>query len=377
MKKIIFILIALFTNFAFSNNSQDDLHKIIEYENSFFEDSLGCYAVKDSEKSPYITLKAISNLPGSEMLEMPISTFNLESEHNNLQVDHDGNYIAHYKIIDPDKHAGIVLTTTLEPYISCDITLTPYIENKEKQNRRVRRSAFSLGRSKGVSDHIVVVGRRSGQSSLRHSSIFGRSSFKFFKTNKAKRFASKSLAEQRKALRKKHKLRRFALNDVLKNYSPLKVKVPVGSRTIKRIELEKDRMMHILQRHHPAYWDGVRKSKQTFFSKGYFASERGIERIKKDVKNILEENRHRFIGYDGGRVKINSEAKTTFKDMRPAYKLVVENGKVVQLYPKDKNVHIRDRMARLQYRFTTEPRRKHEDDYMYEALKDTGFLRDY
>jgi hypothetical protein len=81
-------------------------------------------------------------------------------------------------------------------------------------------------------------------------------------------------------------------------------------------------MTHILERHHPTYWDGSVKPTQTFFDKKMSVSD-----IEDAVSQIVTQNRDRLreIGDGRGQVIGIVEGKR--------YMLGVTDGHVRQFYP--------------------------------------------
>ena len=74
------------------------------------------------------------------------------------------------------------------------------------------------------------------------------------------------------------------IND-LKNFSGKDYHI--GNQTFK---LDKSGMKHILERHHPEYWDGSVKSQQSFFDKKMSISDisDAIDSVMKQNRNVLE-----------------------------------------------------------------------------------------
>lgn len=81
-------------------------------------------------------------------------------------------------------------------------------------------------------------------------------------------------------------------------------------------------MKHILERHHPQFWNGTSKSAQTFFNPKMSVS---------DVRNVVHgalRNHYSSIRNLGSRTGTYIGSYSGVN-----YKLVVSNGHVVQFYP--------------------------------------------
>ncbi|WP_239349505.1 hypothetical protein [Snodgrassella communis] len=57
-----------------------------------------------------------------------------------------------------------------------------------------------------------------------------------------------------------------------------------------KLLLDKKGLKHILQRHHPMYWDGSVKATQSFFSKNTTVKE-----IEKGINEVIKQNRSTII----------------------------------------------------------------------------------
>lgn len=108
------------------------------------------------------------------------------------------------------------------------------------------------------------------------------------------------------------------VNSALNGYRTVNFKF--GDKTYK---LTKDTMKHILERHHPKYWNGSTKSTQTFLNDRL--SIKDVENIIRQTANqnynLLKNSKHRVITVEG---RVNGIK----------YHLKFDNGKVVQFYPK-------------------------------------------
>lgn len=93
-----------------------------------------------------------------------------------------------------------------------------------------------------------------------------------------------------------------------------------GSHSFK---LDKAGMKHILQRHHPKYWNGSKTDKQTFFNPNMSVN---------DVKNLA----HGALKQGRNKLAKNGMKSTrwegTYNGIK--YKITVDKGRVVQLYPR-------------------------------------------
>lgn len=108
------------------------------------------------------------------------------------------------------------------------------------------------------------------------------------------------------------------LPNALKGYDSLDV--TVGGSVYKT---DKGDMTHILERHHPDYWNGTVKDKQTFFNENMT-----IDDVKDVIKQLLEENQDKVnqIGANGiGSFEAVVDGVT--------YHVGLNKGHVGQLYP--------------------------------------------
>ncbi|OPH47371.1 hypothetical protein BC351_40160 [Paenibacillus ferrarius] len=88
--------------------------------------------------------------------------------------------------------------------------------------------------------------------------------------------------------------------------------------------LDKSGMTHILERHHPSYWDGSVKSSQTFFNENL-----SIDDISNGIQSVMNQNRQTLINRGStGMYQITGSFNGT------EYILGLNNGRVGQFYPK-------------------------------------------
>ncbi|UOX93484.1 hypothetical protein MUY14_39135 [Amycolatopsis sp. FBCC-B4732] len=89
--------------------------------------------------------------------------------------------------------------------------------------------------------------------------------------------------------------------------------------------LNKDYIKHILERHHPRYWDGSFKATQTFFD-----SRMTIPDIEDAIRQVLTQNQAKIIANGG------TNANTAIEGVvnGVTYKGTVAGGKIVQFFPK-------------------------------------------
>ncbi|EPG7576104.1 RHS repeat domain-containing protein [Providencia rettgeri] len=93
-----------------------------------------------------------------------------------------------------------------------------------------------------------------------------------------------------------------------------------GNETFK---LDKSGMKHILERHHPDFWDGSIKAKQTFFSRDMKVSD-----ITDAVENVVKQNRDTLIKKGTvGKYQISGQYQGQ------DYVVGFKNGRVGQFYP--------------------------------------------
>jgi hypothetical protein len=109
------------------------------------------------------------------------------------------------------------------------------------------------------------------------------------------------------------------LVNCLKNFS--EQTYHFGSETFK---LEEERMQHFLERHHPNFWDGKEKQKQTFFE-----PKMSINDIAEALEAVLQQNQETLI-------KKGSQSIYQIKGNHNGveYVLGVNIGRIGQFYPK-------------------------------------------
>ena len=94
-----------------------------------------------------------------------------------------------------------------------------------------------------------------------------------------------------------------------------------GNQTFK---LDKAGMKHILERHHPEYWDGSVKAKQSFFS-----DIMTIDDISFAIEDIMKQNREALINKGAvGKYQITGLTNGV------EYVFGFKNGRIGQFYPK-------------------------------------------
>jgi len=89
-------------------------------------------------------------------------------------------------------------------------------------------------------------------------------------------------------------------------------------------KLDKSAMKHILERHHPNYWNGTTKSTQTFFNPNMSVN---------DVRNLIHGAMKQWPATlksrgTNTRIQLNG----TYDNVK--YRLVIDKGRVVQFYPR-------------------------------------------
>jgi len=94
-----------------------------------------------------------------------------------------------------------------------------------------------------------------------------------------------------------------------------------GNQTLR---LDKRGMKHILERHHPKYWDGSIKAKQSFLS-----GKMSIDDVSKAVGDVMKQNRS-VLSNKGGL----GQYQITGKSNGVEYVVGLKNGRVGQFYPK-------------------------------------------
>ncbi|NTW21044.1 MAG: hypothetical protein HGA42_16260 [Nostocales cyanobacterium W4_Combined_metabat2_030] len=117
------------------------------------------------------------------------------------------------------------------------------------------------------------------------------------------------------------------LNDALSGFRTQTFRV---SRSVAFL-LNRDGMRHILQSHHPKYWDGSKEEYQTFFDK-----DMNYRDIVREIRDVVEENKEIL-----NRVSPNQSCQVTAtigKLNRRSYVLGVKSGRLIgQFFPKDRN----------------------------------------
>ncbi|MEH3001092.1 MULTISPECIES: hypothetical protein [Bacillus] len=103
----------------------------------------------------------------------------------------------------------------------------------------------------------------------------------------------------------------------LKNYKGATYKA--GSKTYK---ITKSDMKHMLERHHPKYWNGTSKKTQTFFD-----SRLSVKDIERIAINVAKQNRTKL-----SKIKVSGQVEGKVDGVK--YVLGVSNGHMRQLYPK-------------------------------------------
>lgn len=108
------------------------------------------------------------------------------------------------------------------------------------------------------------------------------------------------------------------VTNVLRGFTTLTFRS--GSNVVK---LDKSAMKHILERHHPQYWNGTSKSTQTFFNPKMTVS---------DVRNVI----HGALKNHSSSIRTLGSRTGTYTGSYSGvnYKMVVSNGRVVQFYPR-------------------------------------------
>ena len=87
--------------------------------------------------------------------------------------------------------------------------------------------------------------------------------------------------------------------------------------------LDKSGMKHILERHHPKFWNGTTKAKQSFFPKNMSPSQ-----IQDAVGEVLKQNRGRV-----GEIGSNGVGQMTGTVNGVKYQLGLNRGRVGQFFP--------------------------------------------
>lgn len=124
--------------------------------------------------------------------------------------------------------------------------------------------------------------------------------------------------------------RRGNLNDALRGFRTQTFRV---SRSMD-FTLNRDGMRHILQSHHPKYWDGSREQYQTFFDE-----DMDVREIIKAIRKVVNENRETL-----NNVSIHQQCQVTASIglfNRKTYVLGVKSGRIIgQFFPKHRNYQL-------------------------------------
>jgi len=89
-------------------------------------------------------------------------------------------------------------------------------------------------------------------------------------------------------------------------------------------QLDKRAMKHILERHHPAYWDGSVKAEQSFFD-----ADMSIEELHTAVREVMQQNREKLI-----KLGTNERFQIIGTYGGHRYTLGVTDGRIGQFYPE-------------------------------------------
>ena len=87
--------------------------------------------------------------------------------------------------------------------------------------------------------------------------------------------------------------------------------------------LDRSGMKHILERHHPDYWDGSVKKMQSFFDKNM-----SIDDIKSAIHSVMKQNRNILI--ERGNIGMY-QIKGSYGGVN--FTLGLKNGRIGQFYP--------------------------------------------
>ena len=87
-------------------------------------------------------------------------------------------------------------------------------------------------------------------------------------------------------------------------------------------QLDRAGMTHILERHHPQFWDGSVKVQQSFFDPAFT-----VEDITEAIDGIMKQNRDKLMEFGGGRGQLTA----TWRGR--TYMLGVNEGRIGQFYP--------------------------------------------
>ncbi|WP_249064616.1 hypothetical protein [Argonema antarcticum] len=124
--------------------------------------------------------------------------------------------------------------------------------------------------------------------------------------------------------------RRSDLNDALRGFRTQTFRV---SRSVD-FTLNRDGMRHILQSHHPNYWDGSREQYQTFFDE-----DMDVRDIVGAIRKVVNENREIFNGVTANR---QCQITGTLGILnRKNYVLGIKSGRLIgQFFPKHRNYRL-------------------------------------
>ena len=119
--------------------------------------------------------------------------------------------------------------------------------------------------------------------------------------------------------------RRGELNDALRGFRTQTFRV---SRSV-AFTLNRDGMRHILQSHHPKYWDGSKEDNQTFFDK-----DMDYRDIVREIRDVVEENKEILNSLSANQqCQVTATIGGVFK--RRTYVLGVKSGRLIgQFFPK-------------------------------------------
>ncbi|MDF8265165.1 hypothetical protein [Luteipulveratus flavus] len=122
--------------------------------------------------------------------------------------------------------------------------------------------------------------------------------------------------------RKTVKARTTALDAVLKNWDGMHVTVGHDA-----IALTRERMHHFLARHHPQYWDGSVKKRQSFVD-----PETSLQEMERLIRATLFANRHIIAttGSDYRKLKARVDGAT--------WVMAIDNGYIRMFYPEEKSL---------------------------------------
>lgn len=124
--------------------------------------------------------------------------------------------------------------------------------------------------------------------------------------------------------------RRGDLNEALRGFRTQSFRV---SRSV-AFTLNRDGMRHILQSHHPKYWDGSQEQYQTFFDE-----DMDYRDIVREIRKVVEENREILSS-----ISANQQCQVSGKLgilNRRSYVLGVKSGRLIgQFFPKHRNYQL-------------------------------------